>query len=139
DSSADEVRAAWGEAIKSSEQEEAVVWQYSLGPFPVVQATIQKEIVREILIELPEPHPVRNVVDQMGTADVPPGRIDDAAGRALGLVFPERGVAFVLLPNEDDQPRAIGQLDVTHIVIEPITSEPFVRRAESDLLGPCEA
>lgn len=139
DSTAAELTAAWGDQREVAEHNGLTQWRYQLDPFPVVTATIQNEIVQRIVVQLPEEQRVRMLARQMNMDGIRPGRVDDAQGDSLGLVFPERGVAFALVPPQQKQNVALGDMEVAYIVIEPISAEPFVRRAEGDLLGPCEA
>lgn len=142
DSTAAELTAAWGEPLQEKQEDGATLWRYELDPFPVVTATIRNDLVEHVLIQLPQPQDVRSLVVQMQIDEIRPGRVDDADGQTLGLVFPERGVAIAVLPPKQAaaaSAAAIGDLQAAYIVIEPISAEPFVRRAETDPLGPCEA
>ena len=74
--------------------------------------------------------PAAQVAEQLELTKVQPVLVSNELGEILGQSYPERGVLFSFEPA-DDPGKALKK--VTHIVLEPITAEPFVLRAETNI------
>ena len=70
------------------------------------------------------------MAQQLDLAKIQPVLVSNDLGEILGEAFPERGVMLAFEPGpEPGKP----SLKVTHIMLEAISAEPFVLRAETNL------
>lgn len=127
----------WGEPVDGTENDDQVVYLFSMEVLNHIEVTVRGEIVRSIVIRLDEPFPedqVRGVL-RSELLKAKPVLMPDEKGRITGEIFPEKGVMFLFAP-----PEAGPGLLVQQIAIEPVTAEPFVLRAEALLTEqPAEA
>jgi tetratricopeptide (TPR) repeat protein len=70
------------------------------------------------------------LAEQLHLAEVQPVLVSNELGEILGQAYPERGVEFLFEPTAE--PGKTSK-KVTSIVLEPITADPFVLRAETNL------
>jgi len=93
--------------------------------FAEVQIGLVDDTVASISLFLSKPQPIRKVVAELNVGDFRPAPVPDSAGELLGQVYPERGLLMGFAPAEDD-------FKVAHVVLEPISAEPFILRAQYD-------
>jgi len=120
-----ELKRDWGAPVREVKDGDARVLTYAVEGFKQVQVVIIDQSVDSIVLYLAEPTEPSEVINQLGLNGVRPAPVPDQDGELLGQVFPERGVSFGFSPNVDE-------LAVSHVVIEPLTAEAFVLRAEHD-------
>ncbi|MEQ8785916.1 MAG: hypothetical protein RIC55_06440 [Pirellulaceae bacterium] len=99
---------------------------YRVPPLPKVEFLLNEGVVTSIVIHLSRPTTPPQIAKELGVSAFRPAPIADETGRTLGQAYPERGVLFVL----GDDPQQPG---VSHIVLEPITAEPFILRVQADV------
>ncbi len=125
-----DVAKAWGEPKKAMDQKDATVQLYSIEPFNRVEVSYLGNVVSSIIIRFERPYPAEAVAKQLDLVTVRPVLVSNELGESLGLSYPERGVLFAFeVAKESDKPSR----KVAQIVLEPITAEPFVLRAETTL------
>ncbi len=127
-----EVEKAWGAPQQTREQNGLVVQQYRVPPFERVEVVYPKgaEKVASIVIRLEKSFPAEGVARQLELHQLRPVLVSNELGEILGQAYPERGVLFSFEPGE-----APGKptMRVAEIVLEPITADPFLLRAETYL------
>lgn len=127
-STKDEVASAWGEPKKTSEGSDSEIHLYTLEPFKQVEVSYRGDKVASIVIRLERAFPSDAVAKQLDLLSVHPVAVANELGEVLGLSYPERGVLFAV---ESGTESGRVQMNVTQIILEPITAEPFVLRAET--------
>jgi tetratricopeptide (TPR) repeat protein len=129
-STKEDVAQAWGAPKKSATPHGSLVQLYSVEPFKRVEVNYADGKVSSIVIRLDRPFPVDMVVKHLDLSAIRPAPVFNDVGEVLGRAYPERGVLFAFEPAD----RA-GKLStkVSQIVLEPISAEPFVLRAESTM------
>ena len=126
----EDVAKAWGEPKKVVDQKEGTVQLYSIEPFDCVEVNYLGNVVSSVIIRFERPYPAQAVAKQLDLATVRPVLVSNELGEVLGLSYPERGVLFAFETSKDsDKP----SMKVAQIVLEPITAEPFVLRAETTI------
>ena len=73
------------------------------------------------------------MAQQLELTNVRPVLVSNELGEILGQVYPERGVLFAFEPSKEP---GKASMNVAQIILEPITAEPFVLRAETNLDRP---
>jgi len=125
-----EVDRAWGAPKEVRKQGDLLVQLYSVEPFERVEASFYQGKVVSIVIRLQQSFPAKVVAEQLELAAIRPVLVSNELGEILGQAYPERGVLFAFEPStEPGKP----SMNVAQIVLEPITAEPFVLRAETYL------
>ncbi len=125
-----EVDRAWGAPRETRKQGELLVQLYSVEPFERVEASFFQGKVVSIVIRLQQSFPAKVVAEQLELAAIRPVLVSNELGEILGQAYPERGVLFAFEPAAEP---GIPSMKVAQIVLEPITAEPFVLRAETYL------
>ncbi len=123
-----EVEEAWGAAKEMANRNAQLVRLYTVEPFEQVEVSFVKDRVGAIVIRLERAFPADVVAEKLELSEIRPVLISDELGYVLGEAFPERGVMFAFEPNETP---GKASMKVTQIVLEPITAEAFVLRAET--------
>lgn len=125
-----EVDRAWGAPREMRKQGDLLVQLYTVEPFDRVEASFYQGKVVSIVIRLQQSFPAKLVAEQLELAPIRPVLVSNELGEILGQAYPERGVLFAFEPaTEPGKP----SMKVAQIVLEPITAEPFVLRAETHL------
>lgn len=91
--------------------------------FSRVEAVVSQGQVRSLVVHLKAPASVANLVRDLGFQAFSPARVCDSEGREIGVAFPERGVMFAFTTEA-------GEPAVTQLVLETISAESFLVRAE---------
>ena len=126
-----DVEKAWGKPKDSRKVDTGLTQLYSVDPFPRVEvAYSNEEKVTSLVIRFARGFPAAQVAEQLELSKVQPVLVSNELGEVLGQSYPERGVLFSFEPAAN--PRKPLK-KVTHIVLEPITAEPFVLRAETNI------
>ena len=103
---------------------------HSVEPFHRVEASCSGGKVVSIIIRFDKAFPANTVAQQLQLSKVQPVLICNELGEILGQSYPERGVLFSFEPS--DTP-AKPSMKVSHIILEALSAEPFVLRAETNL------
>ncbi len=124
-----EVEKIWGLPREMGKQDGLLIQRFKVDPFERVEVHYEGETVSAVMIRFAEAFPASGVAKQLELLDVRPVLVSNELGEILGQAFPERGVLFAFEPSVDDKP----SMKVAQIILEPISAEPFVLRAETDL------
>jgi tetratricopeptide (TPR) repeat protein len=125
----DRLNDLWGEPLQKTTIDNSVAHLYATEILSHIEVIFKDNIVKSIVVQLDEPFPEEQVREVLKTELLKSKSvlIPDETGKIIGEVFPEKGVLFLFAPSEDN-----GLL-VKQIGIEPVSSEPFVLRAEATL------
>jgi tetratricopeptide (TPR) repeat protein len=130
-----ELQKAWGDPLKVANQDGAEVYLYRVDPFDQVEVTLAEDKVVSIVIRLQASFPAHTVAQQLQLSNVRPVLVSNDLGQVLGQSFPERGVLFAFEPNEEP---GKSTMKVSSVILEPVSAESFVLRAETYLEGRTE-
>ncbi|MDR2755805.1 MAG: hypothetical protein LBC20_08880 [Planctomycetaceae bacterium] len=119
----------WGEPLQKTTVDNLPAHLYSTEILNHIEVIFKDRVVKSIVVQLDEPFPEEQVREVLKTELLKskPVLIPDETGQIIGEVFPEKGVLFLFALSDDDS------LLVKQIGIEPVSSEPFVLRAEATL------
>lgn len=134
-STKEDVAKAWGQPKESSMQNGALVQRYSVEPFQRVEVNYAGNKVSSVVIRFDRAFSADAVAKQLDLATVRPVLVSNELGEILGLAYPERGVLFAFEAGKESTKPSTK---VTQLVMEPITAEPFVLRAETTLESRCD-
>lgn len=121
----DQLEAAWGAPAKEKSIAGGTTLTFSIAPFPRVDTTIHQGVVSSIVVFFKRPIAPQVAIEQLGLTEITSVEVTDVTGRALGRTFPERGVTFGYASGEEKSL-------VAHVLLEPLSSEPFVLRVKDD-------
>ena len=129
-STREEVEKAWGPPKEIRDQGKQSVHLHAVAPFAHVEASYVDKKVASIIIRFERGYPADSVAQQLDLSKLQPVLVSNELGQILGQAYPEHGVLFSF-----ESPDATGktQKKVTHIILEPITADPFVLRAETNM------
>jgi len=125
-----DVEKAWGAPKEIQKRDGSLVQLYSVQPFERVEVHSMADRVTCLVIRLQRPAPASGAAEQLGLSRIRPVLISDELGEILGQSYPERGVLFSFEPGEKP---GKPSMKVAQIVLEPISAEPFILRAETYL------
>lgn len=126
----DELQKAWGPPKDVGKKDNQTIQLYRVEPFERIEVCLYKGRVTSIVIRLERSFPAHAVAQQLDLAAIRPVLVSNTLGEILGQSYPERGVLFSFEPAPaGDKPT----MKVSQIILEPVTAEPFVLRAETDL------
>jgi len=128
-----DVEKQWGKPKQTKNTDSGVAQWYAVDPFPRVEVFYAGDKVTSLIIRFDRGFPASQVaeqLDQLELTKVQPVLVLNELGEVLGQAYPERGVMFAFEPATDPS-KALKK--VTHIVLEAITAEPFVLRAETNI------
>jgi len=125
-----DVKKAWGVPKEMRKQQGAIVHLYSVDPFDQVEVMFYQDKAASIVIRLNHAFPAEGVAKQLALSKIRPVLISNEMGEILGQSYPERGVLFSFAPGPAPNKPT---MKVAQIILEPVTAEPFVLRAETDL------
>lgn len=123
-----QVEKAWGKPAEVSQQDNTLYHLYRIPPFNRVEVAFRQDRVASIVIRMDKAFPAEMVAQQLKLAAIHPVLVSNELGEILGQAFPERGVLFAFQPG--DKPGKATMM-VTQIILEPVSAEPFVLRAET--------
>ena len=121
---------AWGKPKQTAQADGAPVQLYSVEPFKRVEVQYADGKVSSVVIRFDHPFPADAVAKQLDLAAIRPVPVSNEMGEVLGLSYPERGVLFSLEAGTEP---GKASMKVAQIILEPISAEPFVLRAETTL------
>ncbi len=126
----EEVEKAWGAPRELQKHDGILMQLHSVDPFGRVEVSFFENKVSSIIIRLDRAFPAKTVAEQLDLTELKPVLVSDDLGRIIGQAYPERGVLFAFVPG-----RKTGKatMNVAQIILEPISAEPFVLRAETTL------
>ena len=127
---ADEVAKAWGAPKEIRKQGQVLLHLFTVEPFKRVEVSYFEDTVISVVIRFDRTFPANAVAQQLELTSIRPVLISDDLGNVQGQVYPERGVLFAFTPSDDS---GKPTMEVSHIILEPITAEPFLLRAETSL------
>jgi len=126
-----DVKKAWGVPKEMRKQPQGtVVHLYAVDPFDQVETSFYQDKVTSIVIRLNQAFPADAVARQLALSKIRPVLVSNEKGEVLGQSYPERGVLFSFSPGETP---GKPTMKVAQIILEAVTAEPFVLRAETDL------
>ena len=125
-----DVEKAWGKPKRTAEVDGAAVHLYSVEPFKRVEVQYADGKVSSVVIRFDHPYPADAVAKILELAAIRPVAVSNEMGEVLGLSYPERGVLFSL---ETGTESGKASMKVAQIILEPISAEPFVLRAETTM------
>ncbi|MCE5268180.1 MAG: hypothetical protein LLG00_09880 [Planctomycetaceae bacterium] len=127
---AEEVEQIWGKPKDTTRAKGVLVQLYSVAPFKRVEVSYTDGKVASVVIRFDRSFPTEAVANQLQLTAIRPVPVSNDVGELLGLAYPERGVLFTFEPST-----APGQstMKVAQVVLEAVTAEPFVLRAETTL------
>ena len=126
-----DVEKTWGKPKQSRKLDIGLMQLYSVDPFPRVEVAYSGDNkVTSLVVRFEHGFPAAQVADLLELSKVQPVLVSNDLGEVLGQSYPERGVLFSFEPAANPS-EALKK--VTHIVLEPITAEPFVLRAETNI------
>jgi len=123
-----EVQTAWGPPREVGNQDGHLSHLYTVEPFKRVEVSFVSEKVASVVIRLNRAFPAHAVAEQLELSNIRPVLVSNDLGEILGQSFPERGVLFGFEPSEIP---GKATMRVVQIILEPISAEPFVLRAET--------
>lgn len=129
-STLDNVQDNWGPPKEIANRNGQLVHLYAVEPFDHVEVSFVKDQVSAVVIRLERPFPADLVAEKLQLAGVRPVLVSDELGEVLGQAFPERGVVFAFEPSERP---GTASMKVVQIILEPVTAEAFVLRAETHI------
>jgi len=127
---ADEVVEKWGAPREIQRRDQVLMQLFTVEPFKRIEVSYFDDTVISVVIRFDRTFPANAVAQQLQLTDIRPVLISDDMGNVQGQVYPERGVLFAFEPNEEPNKPS---MEVAHIILEPITAEPFLLRAETNL------
>lgn len=125
----DDVEKEWGAPKKITKLDGMPVRLYSVAPFNKIEVRFFNDTVMSIVIRFDKSFPASVVQRELELTDIRPVVVSDEGGEVLGQVYPERGVLFAF--DMGQVVPAGGEYKVSQIILEPITAEPFILRAET--------
>ena len=120
----------WGSPKQMAAQNGQPVYLYSVEPFESIEVSVKDEIVTSVIIRLQQPVPAKPLAEQLKLAEIRPVLVSNELGQILGQSYPERGVLFSFEPAGEPGKATMSVVDV---ILEPVSAEAFVLRAETYL------
>lgn len=127
-STLDELQDAWGPPKEIANRNAQLMHLYSVEPFERVEVSFVKDRVSAIVVRLEQAFPADLVAEKLELSEIEPVLVSDELGHVLGQSFPERGVLFAF---ERSEMPGTASMRVVQIILEPISSDSFVLRAET--------
>ena len=123
-----DVQKAWGPPKATAVADGSPVKLYAVVPFRQVEVHYAANKVSAIVIRLERTFPAEAVAKTLDLMMVRPVAVSNNVGEVLGQAYPERGVMLAFEPSKGP---GKASTNVAEIVIEPISAETFVLRAEA--------
>ncbi len=125
-----QVQQAWGPPQEMTKQEGMLIHLYAIEPFDRIEVSYFQDKVTSVVVRFHRAFPAQTVAEQLELGNMVPVLVSNELGEILGQVYPERGVLFAFDPSDEPgQP----SMQVAQIILEPITAETFILRAETHL------
>lgn len=123
-----ELLKQWGQPKDSRQTPPETRYLFEMPPFSQVEVIARENLVRSIVVRLEKGYPANLVAQHLELGRIRAVYISNPQGEILGQAFPERGVIFAFTPA--DQPGKASNM-VTDIILEELTPDPFLLRAET--------
>lgn len=130
ESTLSDVQEAWGHSKRIAKRDGMLVHLYAVEPFEQVEVSLLNDEVASVVIRLDQAFPADLVAEQLELSHFRPVLVSNSLGEILGEAFPERGVLFAFAPGEDPTKPSMR---VAQIILEPVSGESFLLRAETYL------
>jgi Tfp pilus assembly protein PilF len=130
-STSDDVRAAWGPPKDTQRQNKVVRQSFRVPGYDRVEVHFRLDKVVMLSIDLDRPtalSALSGLAKELKLEEEQAFGVKDEFGEVLGVSFPERGVALAFEAGRRDR-------RVVQVIIEPITAQPFLLRAEERMSG----
>lgn len=98
---------------------------YRIEPFTKVEILLASDRVTAVVLHLKETASPRQIAQELNLQDLEWAPVTSDTGQIMGRAYPERGVLMNF--SEDSKASKVLQL-----VLEPVSADPFVLRAEHD-------
>jgi tetratricopeptide (TPR) repeat protein len=115
------LESKWGQSIRDQTKLGTGTRTYAIAPFKQIDVVIEQGKVVSIVAQLAQPLTIDEVTEQFLPDAANPIEVLDESGQALGVAFPERGLALGY---------ASDAKDVSQLLFDPIDHELFFLRAE---------
>ncbi len=125
-STVEEVEKAWGSPKEIFKQNDMMTQLFSVEPFDRVEVSYYQNKVASIVVRFAKAIDADKIAKQLDMGNIRPVFVTDDMGQVLGQAYPERGVLFSF-----EKESGKSSQKVAHIVLEPISAEPFELRAEA--------
>lgn len=129
-STMDEVQEAWGPPQEVAREQGLEYHLYSIEPFDHIEVSYRQDKVTAVIVRFNRAFPADLVAQHLELTEIRPVLVSNPRGEILGQAFPERGVMFGFSPSEE---AGTASMTVEQIILEPISADPFVLRAETML------
>ncbi len=126
----EQVQEAWGAPKEMAKQDGMLVHLYAIEPFDRIEVGYFQDKVASVVVRFQRSFPAQTVADRLELGHIVPVLVSNELGEVLGQAYPERGVLFAFDPDTDPNQPA---MQVAQIILEPISAESFVLRAETHL------
>ncbi|MEN6558236.1 MAG: hypothetical protein ABFC54_08670 [Thermoguttaceae bacterium] len=131
-----DVEQTWGSPKEVAQTSQGLVQLYSIKPFRRVEIHYAADgKVASVIVRFDRAFSAEAVAKQLDLATIRPVLVSNEMGEVLGLAYPERGVLFAFEVSDDPQ---TPSMKVAQLVLEPISAEPFVLRAQTMLESRCD-
>ena len=137
-STQDDVAKVWGQPKEMVKQDGRLLQLYSVDPFDHVEVSYSGDKVSSLLVRFERTFPAAAVAKQLDMVAVQPVLVSNELGESLGLAYPERGVLLVFESGKNPESQQKPSMKVAQLILEPITAEPFVLRAETMIDTRCD-
>jgi len=130
-STSDDVRAAWGPPTDTQRQNKVVRQSFKVPGYNRVEVHFRLDKVVMLSLDLDRPtalSALSGLAKELKLEEEQAFGVKDEFGETLGVSFPERGVALAFEAGRRDR-------RVVQVIIEPITAQPFLLRAEERMSG----
>ena len=125
-----DVEKTWGTPKDVSQTGGFMIHLYSVDPFDQVEVSYAGEKVSSIVIRLGRAFPADAVAKQLDLSAIRPVLVSNELGEIIGIAYPERGVLFAFEQTEEP---GKPTMKVLQIILESVTAEAFVLRAETTM------
>jgi tetratricopeptide (TPR) repeat protein len=116
-----QLETKWGRPIRDQTKLGTGLRTYAIAPFKQIDVVIEQGKVVSIVAQLAQSLTIEEATQQFVPDAADSVEVLDEGGQALGLAFPERGVALGY---------ASDSKDVSQLLFDPIDQEMFLMRAE---------
>ena len=120
-----ELPAAWGKPKSTVEHGPGQVHTFAMEPFSRVELHTFKDIVRTIVVHFHPPASPNETIKSLSLENLKPVKLAAGNGKAVGELYPERGLSLIYDIDAADQ-------KVTQLQLQPITASAFLLRVHAD-------
>ena len=128
-SSTDDLLQQLGEPLEKLKDDAEELWTYEPEKLKQVIFFNKRGVITSVVLYLKRPSSRDEIIRQLNLKGLSSAEVRDNNDALLGEVFPERGIMFSF---SADSLVADKELMVEHVVLEPITTAPFLLRVKQD-------